>query len=124
MSNEKTWRGATWELTGYKSDRFFKPGTGAPIEAPKTGDKLVDTLVQIEKPKAPESLAQKWRVETKSEIRPYVVRDHAWSIVQHDEMNNVDYQKDAPDGYTERMDYQPDPYNKPYDSASSSASKV
>jgi len=44
MSNEKTWRKATWDLTGYKSDRFFAPGGASKTEAPK-GDKMVDTLL-------------------------------------------------------------------------------
>jgi len=46
MSNEKTWRKQTWADTGYKADRFFKPGA-APAAAPAPGgDKMVDTLVQ------------------------------------------------------------------------------
>jgi hypothetical protein len=72
----------------------------------------------------PQSMAQKFRVETKSEIKPYVVRDHAWSIVQHDEMNAREYQEDAPDGYNERMDYEAEPYNKPVDKSSTTATAV
>jgi len=59
-------------------------------------------------------MAQKFRVETKSFIKPYVVRDHAWSNVQHDEMDAKAYAADAPDGYN-RGDYDPMPYNKPKD---------
>lgn len=76
---------------------------------------MVDTLVQSGTEDVPQSIAQtkKYRVETRSYIRPYVVRDHAWSNVQHDEMNSQAYQTDAPDGYTERMDYGKEPYNAP-----------
>lgn len=39
-------------------------------------------------------------------------------------MNAAEYQADAPDGYTERMDYQPEPYNKPLDKSAKAASTV
>lgn len=74
---------------------------------------MVDTLVQQSESNIPQSMAQKFKVETKSVIQPYVVRDHAWSTVQHDEMNSKDYQDDAPAGYSDRMDYDAEPYNKP-----------
>jgi hypothetical protein len=45
MSNEKTWRKATWEETGYKSDRFFTPGKSTPKQSAAQGDKFVDTLL-------------------------------------------------------------------------------
>lgn len=52
------------------------------------------------------------------------MRDHAWSLKQHDEMNAAEYQNDAPDGYTERMDYQPEPYNKPLEKKEDANSEV
>jgi len=45
MSNEKTWRKATWDLTGYKSDRFFSPSGASQAPTAGKGDKMVDTLV-------------------------------------------------------------------------------
>lgn len=48
MSNEKTWRKATWDLTGYKSDRFIQAGKAPPAKLAQGGDKMVDTLVQQE----------------------------------------------------------------------------
>jgi hypothetical protein len=39
-------------------------------------------------------------------------------------MNAGDYQNDAPDGYSERMDFQPEPYNKPLDKSESATSNV
>lgn len=69
-------------------------------------------------------MAQKYRVETNSIIKPYVVRDHAWSNVQHDEMNAREYQEDAPDGYAESQDFEPEPYNKPLDKSSKKPKSV
>jgi hypothetical protein len=45
MSNEKTWRKATWNITGYKSDRFFDPAKAAPKQSAAQGDKFTDTLL-------------------------------------------------------------------------------
>jgi hypothetical protein len=53
MSNEKTWRKATWDITGYKSDRFFQPGSAAPKQSAAQGDKFTDTLLQSEAQIAP-----------------------------------------------------------------------
>jgi len=82
---------------------------------------MVDTLVMSNAQDMPQSIAQKYRVETKSVIKPYVVRDHAWSVVQHDEMNSKEYQADAPEGYSERIDFKPEPYNKAVDKTGSAA---
>jgi len=86
---------------------------------------MVDTLVQQDNIDGPQSMAQSsYRVETKSEIKPYVVRDHSWSLNQHDDMNEAEYQADAPEGYTERMDYGEQGYNKPLDKSAKAASTV
>lgn len=53
MSNEKTWRKATWDITGYKSDRFFQPGKAASKQSAAQGDKFTDTLLQSEAQIAP-----------------------------------------------------------------------
>jgi hypothetical protein len=45
MSNEKSWRKATWDVTGYKSDRFFQAGSSTSAPGAGQGDKMVDTLV-------------------------------------------------------------------------------
>lgn len=47
MSNEKSWRKATFDITGYKSDRFFQPGQPATKQSAAQGDKMTDTLVQM-----------------------------------------------------------------------------
>jgi hypothetical protein len=39
-------------------------------------------------------------------------------------MNAAEYQSDAPEGYSERMDFQPEPYNKPLDKSESATSNV
>jgi hypothetical protein len=39
-------------------------------------------------------------------------------------MNASEYQSDAPDGYSERMDFKPEPYNKPLDKSGSATSTV
>lgn len=56
MSNEKTWRRATWDITGYKSDRFFQPGAATQAAAGK-GDKMVDTLVMSDAQNIPQAMA-------------------------------------------------------------------
>jgi hypothetical protein len=80
---------------------------------------MVDTLLQqgdVET-QVPQNLNQKkskyFRVETKSIIEPYVVRDHSWTLPENDEENEAEYKDDAPDGYKENMDYTPIGYNKP-----------
>lgn len=113
MSNEKTWRKQTWADTGYKAERFFAPGAPAAAAPAAGGDKMVDTLIQQTDDNL-QAMAQKFRVETKSFIKPYVVRDHSWSTDQHDEMDAKSYQDDAPEGY-DRSDYAPMPYNRPRD---------
>jgi len=44
-----------------------------------------------------------FRVETKSKIIPYVVRDHSWNFDHHDNTNFERYRQDAPDGYKEHI---------------------
>lgn len=57
MSNEKTWRKATWEETGYKSDRFFQAGSSTQAPAAAGGDKMVDTLVMSKAEDVPQTMA-------------------------------------------------------------------
>ena len=55
---------------------------------------------------------KKWfRVETKSHIMPYIVRDHAWSDEELDAMNQPRYCNQSPDGYNRNIDCQP--YTEP-----------
>lgn len=85
-SNEKAWRKATWEETGYKPERFFDPSPAPTAAGAPAGDKMSDTLLQQgeAETQVPTSLNQQkskyFRVETKSIIEPYVVRDHSWTL--------------------------------------------
>jgi len=45
MSNEKTWRKASFDITGYESKRFFDGKSALGQSTGKGGDKMVDTLV-------------------------------------------------------------------------------
>lgn len=45
MSNEKSWRKSTWDITGYESKRFFDPSKSSAKKSDKGGDKMSDTLV-------------------------------------------------------------------------------
>lgn len=113
-SNEKAWRKATWEKTGYKPSMFFDPTPKPAAAAAGGGDKMSDTLLQqgeAETQAPPQNLNQQkskyFRVETKSIIEPYVVRDHSWTLPENDEENEAEYKTDAPDGYKENMDFTP-----------------
>ena len=62
-----------------------------------------------------EALSKYFRVETNSTILPYIVRDHAWNLDQHDMSGSFfRYRDDSPDGYHEHIDFEcPHPTNYP-----------
>jgi hypothetical protein len=53
-----------------------------------------------------EALAKYFRVETNSTILPYIVRDHAWNLENHDMSGNFfRYRDDSPAGYSEHLNF-------------------
>ena len=52
---------------------------------------------------------------SKSITEPYAVRDNAWNFREHDNTDFYTYRKEAPDGYSEQMEYdEPHQTNMPY----------
>lgn len=100
---------------------FFDATPKPAAAAAGGGDKFADTLLQQSEleTQVPQNLSQNqkkskyFRVETKSIIEPYVVRDHSWTLPENDESNEAAYKDDAPDGYKENMEFTPIGYNKP-----------
>jgi hypothetical protein len=53
-----------------------------------------------------EALSKYFRVETNSTILPYIVRDHAWNMENHDMSGNFfRYRDDSPAGYSEHLNF-------------------